>query len=513
MSPEAPTNRPPSSADGPTTRQFALFLLGLAVLFIAFAGSRGLNEPDEGRYANIPAAMLEPGADWLEPRLSGFAHYDKPPLIYWVTAISFRAFGVNEWAARAPSMLGALLAIAGVGWVARRIYGREVAFWALLVCGTLGQFWFLARFLSPDMLLTGFCSLGVAAWAESRHRGGDWKFWFLSLICWTLAWWTKATAALVPLLGLFIGVLATRDRAGLRALRPWFLLPGILALGSPWYLEMLHRHAELKDFFFGRELAGRVTGHADGRRGKIYYHFALSFALWAPWLPALLGAWLVKRRQLPLGGWRALPSRLGVEGFIVLTGLIVLSLISSKLPSYTLPLAPWAALVLARGLLRLRAVVSPAAFRGFTGATVGILIALAVAVMIVMPRREASLGLSSPMRPIAAKLRELGATSVYVDRHFSGLEIYFGPRVRYVVPRAPQQRSDDAGICAATGDTHFATFEEFPAKLAGETGTGVWLVHYDNGKPNNPSPFLPYLKAHPPLAHERLGDFDFWRVR
>ena len=101
--------------------------------------------------------------------MSDFAHYDKPPMVYWVTAISFKTFGKTEWAARIPSLLGALMALVGVGWAAWRLYGNITAWWAVLFCGTLGQFWVLARMLSPDMLLTGFVTLAIGFWAEQRH--------------------------------------------------------------------------------------------------------------------------------------------------------------------------------------------------------------------------------------------------------------------------------------------------------------------------------------------------------
>ena len=82
----------------------------LLALLLCNLGSRGLNEPDEGRYSNIAVEMLESGHGWWEPRMSDFAPYDKPPLVYWVTAISFKTLGTNEWAARLPSLLGALMA-------------------------------------------------------------------------------------------------------------------------------------------------------------------------------------------------------------------------------------------------------------------------------------------------------------------------------------------------------------------------------------------------------------------
>lgn len=78
-----------------------LLLFGVGLILIFWFGNRGLNEPDEGRYAQVALEFLEPQAGWWDPQMSDFGHYDKPPLIYWLTALSFHWFGLNEWAARA----------------------------------------------------------------------------------------------------------------------------------------------------------------------------------------------------------------------------------------------------------------------------------------------------------------------------------------------------------------------------------------------------------------------------
>lgn len=286
--------RPPAS-NLTSRRDWWWLATGLLALFIFGLGSRGLNEPDEGRYAIMGQAMAQPGGDWWEPRLSGYAHYDKPPLLYWVTALSFRVLGFSEWAARVPPLLGAVLALTGLAWAAWRLHGERVAWWSVLVCGTSVQFWVMGRVLSPDMLLTGWCALAVGAWAECRHRDGAWRWWGLSLTFWTLGWWTKATPALIPLAGLTVGTWLTGDRRGRRALRPGLLLPAIILLGSPWYVSMLHRYPELKSFFFGRELAGRMTGKVDGRHGTMFYYVPVSLGAWLPWWP--LAAWAVWRER------------------------------------------------------------------------------------------------------------------------------------------------------------------------------------------------------------------------
>src|SRR3546814_443440 len=61
--------------------------------------TRPLMLPDEGRYVGVAWGMLKAGHDWV-PRLDGLPFFHKPPLFYWVTALSLRLFGVNEWAAR-----------------------------------------------------------------------------------------------------------------------------------------------------------------------------------------------------------------------------------------------------------------------------------------------------------------------------------------------------------------------------------------------------------------------------
>jgi len=65
------------------------------VVGVLFLGVRPMQVPDEARYGIIPAAMVESG-DWLSLRLAGFRFYEKPPLVYWLTAASVSVFGERE---------------------------------------------------------------------------------------------------------------------------------------------------------------------------------------------------------------------------------------------------------------------------------------------------------------------------------------------------------------------------------------------------------------------------------
>jgi 4-amino-4-deoxy-L-arabinose transferase-like glycosyltransferase len=501
------------AGSAPSRRSWLLLIGGLLFLLTFALGSRGLNEPDEGRYANIARAMVLTG-DWWEPRMTGFGHYDKPPLIYWTTAASFRLFGFNEWAARVPSLLGAILALSGLGWAAWRLYGARVAWLAVLICGTSVQFCALGHVLSPDMLLTGWCAMAIGAWSECRRRNGAWGFWLLSLLFWTLAWWTKATPALIPLAGLAVGTWLRGDAAGRKALKLWLLLPGILMLGSPWYLSMLHRFPDLHDFFFKRELAGRMAGRFHERRGPLLYYIPVSLAGWLPWWP--LAAWVAwtKRKTLFLRSdgsalWR---QRIGLEGWIVATGLLIFSLAASKLPTYTLTLAPWAALFLSRLIYRLPVPEDRPAWHhpAIAMAAGGFAAVIVVAGAIAAPRLESSLGVNSSVRQVCAFVKAHPADRVEIDRYCQGMEFYLdNRRLRYVL-RNPhlQERDSDPGLRPEM----FVEPAVWLGKVPGEPlkeGEERWLVHFRKLKTSA-------FKRAELLASakwKRIGSFELLRVK
>ena len=78
---------------------FVAAIVVLALVWFAGLEFRGLFQPDEGRNAEISREMLVSG-DWITPRLSGLKYFEKPPLQYWATAVSFALFGLDEWTAR-----------------------------------------------------------------------------------------------------------------------------------------------------------------------------------------------------------------------------------------------------------------------------------------------------------------------------------------------------------------------------------------------------------------------------
>src|SRR5438132_1142192 len=104
--------------------------LGLsAVLAFYQLGERPLSSPAEARYALIARAMLDDG-DWVQPRLNGVRYYEKPPLLYWSVAASYRLFGQTEGASRVPSAVAYVATVAVTLFLARQLLlgARDAAF-------------------------------------------------------------------------------------------------------------------------------------------------------------------------------------------------------------------------------------------------------------------------------------------------------------------------------------------------------------------------------------------------
>ena len=99
-----------------------LFCFVLASLFYRLGGP-ALFEPDEGRNAEKAREILVLN-NWITPHENFNAVLDKPIFFYWLIALSYKIFGVSEWAARLPSALAAFGCIVMVYFFARRWCGE-----------------------------------------------------------------------------------------------------------------------------------------------------------------------------------------------------------------------------------------------------------------------------------------------------------------------------------------------------------------------------------------------------
>jgi 4-amino-4-deoxy-L-arabinose transferase-like glycosyltransferase len=115
--------------------------------------------------AQIARNMLDSG-DWVIARLDGVPYLEKSPAIYWMIAISYRIFGVHDWAARIPVALAAVLLV----WVTFRYgcwaFDQRAGYYAGVVLATCVGLFLFTRIQIPDVMLT-LC-VCLAFWAFQR---------------------------------------------------------------------------------------------------------------------------------------------------------------------------------------------------------------------------------------------------------------------------------------------------------------------------------------------------------
>src|ERR1700761_6552028 len=111
----------------------------LAIVFAAvFLGSLyppPLLDDADATHAEAAREMLVSG-DYVTLHVNGIRYLEKAPLMYWAVAVSYRVFGVNEFAARAPPILSMLVLVwLAMHW-ATRAFGRRAGIYAGLFITT-----------------------------------------------------------------------------------------------------------------------------------------------------------------------------------------------------------------------------------------------------------------------------------------------------------------------------------------------------------------------------------------
>jgi 4-amino-4-deoxy-L-arabinose transferase-like glycosyltransferase len=346
----------PNGCDG----RLKWMLLGFCVLLFFFMlGGRSLNEPDEGRYSEVAREMIETG-NWLTPQIWYVPHIDKPPLTYWLVAISMSLFGQNEWAVRFPLALAGLSGIGAAWCLGGLIGGARVAFFSGMILATSMLYFVMARMLTTDIILTQFIAWAVfflwQAW-RARPGGEAHRERSAAALLWHAAGWLMMAlgflakgpiAVILPLLAVTAMIVSQRRRcASWRGAVVGTLLGLALfcAVVLPWFLLLFQTVPHSWEYMTKGQFLGHALGTAiKNRKGSPFYYIGVVAAGWLPW--TLLLGWLWRRAH-----WRTLAGT-QKEGWILLSVLsvcafVMFSAMKAKLPAYILPVFPCLAVLTA----------------------------------------------------------------------------------------------------------------------------------------------------------------------
>ena len=323
-----------------------------------------LADTTEPRYAEIARLMLTTN-DWITPWFEpDVPFWGKPPLSFWAQALSFKLFGINEFAGRLPALL-AFIATAWMLWrMAVSAVSAQVAAASVVVYSSM-----LLTFLAAGTVMTDpYLALGttwamVAFYLAPKENVWYWRYGvFIGLGIGLLA---KGPLAIV-IAGAPIGLWVLFQGKLMHYLRtmPWIrgtLLTLFIAL--PWYiLAELKTPGFINYFIIGEHFMrfvdpgwmGDLYGHAHKEaKGMIWLHWLAGSTPWGP-LALLLLVGHMLTASLRKTVWHALKQPVVIYALLwALVTPVFFTAAGNVIWTYVLPSMPAFAILMGWAMVKL----------------------------------------------------------------------------------------------------------------------------------------------------------------
>jgi 4-amino-4-deoxy-L-arabinose transferase-like glycosyltransferase len=322
------------------------------LLFVLGVGRWDLWDPDEPRYAEVAKEMVMNSGDWILMHLNGRVYGDKPPLFFWLIALSSYLWGgFTSFAVRFPAALFGTLTVLLTFFLGRSLYSSRTGLVSGFILATSLEFTYLSTRANIDTTLTFFTTASIFCfllWVRHRKEkeayddpmgGLAFLGFYVGMGLATLA--KGPVGFIIPLLVSLIYLAVQKDWKGIRRMRLmtgmllflvivlfWYL-PAVISGGKAYLQETLFKHT--------------VDAYAKGwtHVNPFYYYFLnfpLDFLPWTLFLPALVCFKISKGKE-----------GIGREFLFLLVWFVSIFLFFSfskgKRPIYLLPLYPAAAVM------------------------------------------------------------------------------------------------------------------------------------------------------------------------
>jgi 4-amino-4-deoxy-L-arabinose transferase-like glycosyltransferase len=340
------------------------YLLFIPICIVYLIGMfNDVMEVDASQYAAMSREMLESG-NYLQLYDRGQNYLDKPPLLFWVSALSFKAFGISNFSYKLPSVLFSLLGIFATLQLGKRLYGERVGFYSALILAS-SQAWFMMnQDIRTDTILAACTIFGI--WQLFIFMGSKkWSHLVFGSIGVAGAMLTKGPIGLmVPALSIGSYLLVKRDWKNLFNWK-WLTLPFIVAICISPFLYGLYQQFDLHpgkliqgvpiqsgiEFYLWTQSFGRITGESVWKDDTTQLFFTHTF-LWAflPWCVLFVVALWRDTKQLFVSRFKMVNAEIALTwgGFVF--PFVAFSLSHYKLPHYIFVIFPLAAVATANYL-------------------------------------------------------------------------------------------------------------------------------------------------------------------
>ena len=451
-----------------------LFGCGFLLLIVYLIGFQiNIMDIDAAQYASISREMLDSG-NFLHVFDQGKDYLDKPPFLFWISALSMKFFGITNFAYRLPSFLFALLAVFSTYRFSKLYYEQKAALLAALILATSQGFFLMNHDVRTDTILMGTVAFSIwqlACWFQQKRI----QYLIWGCIGIAIGMMTKGPIAIiVPVLAFGSQLILTKD---FKSIFKWQYLIGILIIGIlllPMSIGLyqqfdLHPEKIVNDkshvsgirFFYWTQSFGRITGESVWNNNANIF-FLIQNMMWSflPWIIIFLLAFIDKttsilRNRLKLDNKSEIIS---YAGFLLT--YLALGMSKYQLPHYIFVAFPFAAIITANYLNeKINDLKSNATLKRLSSFHFIIFNLLWLVLIALLGFTFKSI---PPVMAIAAGILYVGFVFVYVKKRQSKWNVVY------------------LGLYTAIGLNFFLNLSFYPALLEFQAGSnaGKWIASH-----------------------------------
>ena len=320
------------------------------LLFLPLLGTAGMFDPTDSFFLESTREMVQT-KEFAVPLINYELWLDKPACAFWLIILSYKLFGINEFAGRLPSAVSGILLVVTTFSLSRQMLSRRQAFFSALVLACSPLFLIVGHVALIDEPMALFLTtalLSIAVFIARRSL----PFLLLGYFALSLAALTKGPIALVLVglitCGYFLFTQPRKILQSIWSLKPLLALALLLVLVAPYYLwAHIDTHGEFTKAFFLRQNLGRMVG-AVNHVSPAWWYIPVLLGGFFPWSLVALssGRYL---RYFWVRRSRLLTARQSLVIFSIcwtVLGFTFFSAIPTKLQTYIVPIFPGLAIVM-----------------------------------------------------------------------------------------------------------------------------------------------------------------------
>lgn len=332
-----------------TLEKAILFIISIVYIHNLFIDIMNV---DAAQYADISNEMASTNS-FLEVKEFGNDYLDKPPLLFWISSLSIKLSGINNFAYKFPSFILLLISLYAVYRFSLLYYSEKIAKNAALILATTQAYFLMTNDVKTDSLLTS-CTI-ISVWLFSEYfENKKLKHLLFGSVFMGLGMLTKGPiGAIAVLLPIGANLMYQKKWNAIFNVR-WLIVAIIVSLlllpMSYGLYTQFDSHPEKQKsglyFYYWLQSFGRITGESTWNNG-LPWHFFIGSITWDffPWIFPLYIALFIRLKNVFFLN-KKLPEIITLVGFMGIFAMMSLS--KYKLPHYIFVCLPFASIMVAQ---------------------------------------------------------------------------------------------------------------------------------------------------------------------